>query len=147
MEDAFSAPLIRVDPRFASLPVFSHPNDLAKPSTATEASCYLRNMSISMGYRGIRRQAATDFARRVGVETTRRIMGHGAGSSTPEKSYLFAEQDLDLTAVSLEEDAVYPGYSAMLRQTLATPQYIPLTQTQHTQAGQEVTLLAARIMA
>ncbi|KAK5717182.1 hypothetical protein LTR15_009071 [Elasticomyces elasticus] len=153
MEDAFSVPLIRVDPRFASLPVFANSNDLAKPVTATEASTYLRNMSTSMGYpvpmgyRIIRRQAATDFARRIGVETTRRIMGHDTDSSTLEKSYLFAEQDLDLTAVSLEEDAADSGHSAMLRQSLATPQFIPLTKTQHAQAEQEITLLAARIMA
>ncbi|KAK4950319.1 hypothetical protein LTR10_011300 [Elasticomyces elasticus] len=153
MEDAFSVPLIRVDPRFASLPVFAIPDNLAKPVTATEACIYLRNMStsmgypVSMGYRGIRRQAATDFARRIGVETTRRIMGHRADSSTLEKSYLFAEQDLDLTAVSLEEDAADSGHSAMLRQSLVTPHLIPLTKTQHAQARQEITLLAARIMA
>ncbi|KAK3705352.1 hypothetical protein LTR37_013325 [Vermiconidia calcicola] len=88
--------------------------DYDKPLRSPALSVYLQRRGYQIGYTApitwysIRRRAATDMARRIGVQATRLFMGHAADSQTLERYYLNVVETLDNMGV-LTDQGVQPG--------------------------------------
>lgn len=92
--------------------------DTSGPLSSWSLTDYLRRRGVQIGYTetitwySIRRRAATDMARRIGLAATRIFLGHSADSFTLERYYLNMFETLDNTAVLLEQDILPGGVSA-----------------------------------
>ncbi|KAK4902037.1 hypothetical protein LTR27_000938 [Elasticomyces elasticus] len=122
VSDAYERDTIFVSPRCAHLPVFPDPDNLGTPLSVAKAGSHFGAFMKEIGYptgtayTAIRRQAAMDLVR--------------PDSITLELHYLFAEQDLDLTALLMGEDAPRNRHDSMMREasTNVVP-YTPPTET------------------
>lgn len=85
--------------------------------SARSMSDYLTARGAALGYGqtinfySIRRRAATDLVRRVGVEATRVLMGHTPESRTLERYYLDMTSTFDVSAAGLEEPIAAGAHS------------------------------------
>ncbi|SMY26934.1 unnamed protein product [Zymoseptoria tritici ST99CH_1A5] len=76
---------------------------------------YTENISMY----SIRRRAATDMVARVGLDETRRMMGHAPNSFTLERYYLSMGEIFDATAVALDQEIDPAGRSRTLAESFA----------------------------
>lgn len=91
--------------------------DTDHPLASSALTEYLRRRGVQIGYDkpitwySIRRRAATDMVRRVGLEATRFMLGHSPGSHTLEVYYLNMLAYFDNQGVLLEEGISNNGVS------------------------------------
>ncbi|KAK5703186.1 hypothetical protein LTR97_004135 [Elasticomyces elasticus] len=139
-----------VDRKYGHLPIFSHPSSYEKRWQSKEATQYSSALLASLGYapwagfRSIRRQAATELARTIGLGETRRMLGHHPNSRRLELNYVFFENDLDLTALLMDEGGNADAHSAMLRAS-APQHYVPLTLDLQVQLHEAVVKLSEQL--
>ena len=140
IEDLMKSDLqnIRIKPAYLEDPLFyaGGPRGLSldfdNPMTSAGLSTYLSRagkklgLSKPIGYRAIRRRAATELTLKVGPDQARTIMGHAIESRTLERHYLNLSPYQDLSAIGLHEN-VPEGEAAAadVIQARALPQLTP----------------------
>lgn len=133
LDDLFNSPFheIRVAQEYLDDTVFlaGTPKgtalDYKRPMTATAMTEYLRRRGNQLGYTmgltwyAIRRRAATDMARRIGLSATRIFLGHTPDSQTLERYYLNVTETLDASGVLTDQRIEPGGHSSKQSSTFA----------------------------
>lgn len=94
--------------------------DSKKPLKAHALTEYLQRRGYQIGYTvpltwyGIRRRAATDMARRIGLSATRIFLGHTPDSQTLERYYLNATETLDNMGILTDQGIEIGGHSKQM---------------------------------
>ncbi|KAK4543512.1 hypothetical protein LTR36_005407 [Oleoguttula mirabilis] len=99
--------------------------DYTRPMNAHAITEYLQRRGYLTGYTtpityySLRRRAATDMARRVGLTTTRIMIGHSPENGTLERYYLQMTETLDAIGILTDQGVEVGGHSSKLSQAWA----------------------------